>query len=183
METIRHLSGKSPAYRAKYLLAQTTLFTLGTVSELASKHSKDVQGEVEQWADGLVFTMGILPNGPYVTMKRQGSRISFLGLGKKNPDVCLYFKNLDAAVLSFTGQMGTHTAVAQHRMVVHGNLTEAMKISRTLDLIQTFLLPTMMLNRTSKNPVNLSLPQLWVKAKVLSRLTPWMTYKAVRQFI
>lgn len=162
----------SKVYMAKYMVAKTSIIALGTAFELASKWDVKTQAIIEEMEEGMVFAMGVLPAGPNGYFKKEGSRVEFLGTGDKPYDVGFFFKNMEAAMLSFTGQIGTQTAVSQHRIIARGNLAEAMKISRAMEVVQTFMFPAIILNKTYKNPPKLSLKELWIKTKVMAGLGP-----------
>lgn len=170
----------SAAYMAKYLVCKTSLLALGVTFELTSKYSEDLQRELENWREGIVFSLGVLPRGPYMTAIKEGGRIKYLGIGKKNPEVSILFKNLDAALFTFTGQMGTHTAGAQKRFIVHGNLTDTMKIARGMQWVQAFLFPSIILNKTFKRPPKFTTSQLLTKGKIMAALVPALALNATK---
>ena len=166
------MSEPTAAYKAKEFVAKTSLLALGVTFELASKYDPDLQKEIETWPEDMVFSMGILPNGPCMSAKREGNRVRYLGLGLHNPDLIFYFKNLDSALLSFTGQIGTHTAVAQCRIAVHGNTSDGMKVARAMNIVQAYLFPGILLRMTYKRAPKFTPAQLWIKTKVMAMLTP-----------
>ena len=52
------------------------------------------------------------------------------------------FKNLEAAFLMMTAQLGTARAYAEHRMSVRGDLTIALSNIRCLNVVERYLFPT-----------------------------------------
>jgi len=159
-------------YKANRALVATSLRALGATFELVSNYSPELQSELTDWDEGRILSMGVLPDGPAMSIEKSGGRIRFLGMGLRNPTVTMLFKNMDSAVMTFTGQIGAHTASIQKRVVVHGNITAAMQGMRAMNIVQKFLLPTLLLNRTSKNPVHLSAAELLIKARVMAGLGP-----------
>jgi hypothetical protein len=162
----------STAYKVKEFYCQTTLKALGTAFELVSKWDPELQDEIADWEENLVFSMGILPNGPYMTAQREGRRVRYLGLGEKNPSVSILFKNMDSALMSFTGQIGTPGLAAQRRFLVKGSVSESIKVARGLEIVQKFLFPSIILNKIFKNPPRYSYEQLLTKAKVYAAIGP-----------
>ncbi len=162
----------SMAYKAKEFYCKTTLQALGVAFELVSKWDPELQDEIADWREDLVFSMGILPNGPHMCVKREGRRVKYLGLGEKNPEVSILFKNMDSALLSFTGQIGTPGLAAQRRFLVKGAVSESIKIARALEIVQKFLFPSIILNKIFKNPPRFSVEQLITKAKVYAAIGP-----------
>ena len=167
--------GLDPAmavYKANRALVATSLRALGATFELVSKYSPEMQSELNGWDEGRVISMGVLPDGPAMSIQKTAGKIRFLGMGLRDPTVAMLFKNMDSAVMTFTGQIGAHTASIQRRVVVHGNITAAMQAMRAMSIVQKFLLPTLLLNQTSKNPVQLSARELLIKARVMAGLAP-----------
>ena len=162
----------SAAYKFKEFYCKTTLQALGTAFELVSKWDKGLQEEIADWEPDLVFSMGILPSGPYMSVKREGNQVRYLGLGEKDPGVSILFKNLDGALLSFTGQIGTPGLAAQRRFLVKGAVSESVKIARALEIVQKFLFPSIILKKIFKNPPRFSTADLITKAKVYAAIGP-----------
>ena len=158
------------SYRVKKAVVSTSLLALGAALEIVSKHSPELKAEIADWEDGYVFSIGVLPDGPAISLEKQGGRIRYLGKGYKNPKLRLLFKNIDSALLPMTGQMGSHTAAAQHRTILHGNLGEAMKVSRAMSIAQLYLNPGFVLKKTMKRSPKLTPAQLLLKARVVATL-------------
>ena len=170
----------SPEFQAKEFACKATLLVLGTAFELVSKHSPELREEIAGWRPGLTFSMGIMPNGPYMTVKREGDLVKYLGWGLQNPDITILFKNFDAAMLAFTAQIGNHTAVAQKRFIVQGNVGETVKIARALNMVQSYLFPSILFEKLFKRPPEFTTAQLWAKAKVMAGLTPGLLLNALK---
>lgn len=66
-------------------------------------------------------------------------------------DVDIRFKHLQAAMLLFTFREGTTEAFARDRMVVYGNLPEALSIVRILNIVEVYLLPKFLAKRAVKS--------------------------------
>ncbi len=160
----------SMTYKVKETIVKTSLLALATTFEIVSKHSPELKAEIADWEDGRVFSLGVLPDGPAVSLKKEGDQIRYLGKGYKNPKLKVLFKNVDAALLPFTGQMGSHTAFVQHRAIVHGNIGEAMQASRAMDIVQTYLMPVFILKKNSKRPPKLTGAEMLLKARVMTTL-------------
>jgi len=172
----------SGSHQTKKLVALTALKAVGVAFELAAKWDPDVQREIADWNDNEVFAMGVLPNGPFITIQKVGKdRVKFLGTGMKNPNVGILFKNLDAAMMVFTGQIGTHIAAAERRFIVLGNLSECMKISRTLLLVQAFLLPGFIVKKSFKRAPKFTREQMITKAKIYAAFAPLLTAKMLKK--
>ena len=160
------------SYEAKKLIVASSLRALGVMFELVSEHSPELAAEIADWEEGRVVGLGVLPNGPAISLLKQRERIRFLGTGLQDPTIGILFKNMDSAAMAFGGQIGAHMASVEHRAIVHGNVVHAMQTVRAMNIVQKFLMPTLLLNRTTKRPVHLSRPELRTKARVLAGLVP-----------
>ncbi len=158
------------SYRAKRAIVSTSLLALGAAFETVSKRSAELKAEIADLEDGYVFSIGVLPDGPAISLKKEGNRIRHLGKGYRAPNVKILFKNMDAAVRVCVGMIGTHTAAAQHRTVVHGNIGEAVTVSRAMSIVQTYLYPRVILTRTRKRRPKLTPAQLLLKVWVMATL-------------
>ena len=170
----------SPTYWAKYYLVKTSLLTLAAAFELASRYSRKLQEEIAEWTEDLVFTMGILPDGPSIAIQKDGYHVKFLGTAPCEADVAIYFKSLDTAIMPFTGQCGTHTSAAEKRILSHGNVVDTLRITRAMNIVQTYLFPAFILNKTFKRPPKYTPEDLWIKAKVMMALGPQMARNALK---
>ena len=164
MEKNESFHKPSLAYRLKKSVVGTALIAFGATFEIVSKKDDVIIEELKDWEEGLVLVLGVLPFGPAISMKKEDGRIKYLGKGyKEEPSLKILFKNVDSAFLPFTGQMGNHTAFAQHRTLVHGSLVDVVKANRVMGLVQTYLLPNIVLKRIFKRPPKYTFKQLLLK--------------------
>lgn len=167
-------------FQAKKALISTSLLALGVAFEQASKYSKELRDQIADWKDGLTFSMGIWPDGPAMTVKKEGKRAKFLGLGMKDPELAILFKNVDGALLTFTGRIGTPQAAAQRRFIIQGNLTEGVKVARAMDLVQIMLFPKIILDKAFKRPPEMTPARKIAKARVMASLPAGLAMGALR---
>ena len=158
------------SYQAKKAVVETSLLALAAAFESVSQHAPEMKAELADWEDGRIFSLGVLPNGPAISLQKKGSEIHYLGKGYQNPTLKILFKNLDAAILPFTGQIGSHIAFVQRRAILHGNVGEAMQISRAMAIVQSYLMPGLVFNKIFKRPLKLTPAQLFLKARVMATL-------------
>lgn len=155
------------SYKLKKSVVSIALLALGVTFVKVSNKDKELQEELENWTDNLVFSLGVLPKGPAITLKHVNGRIKYLGRGyKEDPELKILFKNVDSAFLPFTGQMGSHTAFVQHRALLHGNVVDGIKANRAMNIVQKYLLPKIVLNFTFKRPPKYTFRQLILKLNV-----------------
>jgi hypothetical protein len=166
--------------QAKTALCRTSLLALGMTFELASDHAPELAAELLPWDDGRRVGIGVLPNGPHITIEKRGARLAYLGQGLADPHVSILFKNLDSAVLVFTAQIGAHHAVAENRVIVRGSNHHAMEATRAMAIVQTYLFPGILLKNTFKRPPRLTRAQLLAKGRVYAALVPALVRGARR---
>ena len=154
----------------KRVTVATSLLALGVAFEMLSKLSAGLKAEIADWEDGRVFSLGVLPEGPAISVRKEGGRLRYLGKGHRDSTLKILFKNVDCAFFPLTGQMGADTAFVQHRAILHGNVHEAMQLARAMSIVQTYLLPGFILKRTFKRPPKLTPAQYLLKARVLATL-------------
>ena len=165
----------------KKALCKGALLGLAAVFELASRYVPEMQAEISRWDEGRRVTIGVLPSGPWITIEKAGDRIRYVGGGPpEDVSVSILFKNLDSAVLIFTGQLGAPWAVAENRVCVHGSNAEAIQVTRAMAIVQTYLFPGLILNKTFKRPPRLNPFQMANKVRIMGLLTPVMMRLAGR---
>ncbi len=161
-------------YRIKELVMKISLLAFGVTFELVSKWCPELKKELEDWEEGRVFSLAVMNGGPALSLQKQGDHIKYLGLSLKDPKFIIYFKNVDAALLIFTGQIGSHMGFIEHRAILHGDLSEAMQAARAMTIVQKFLMPGFILNKTFKTPPKFSFSDYLLKGKVMALLTPYL---------
>jgi len=154
------------SYRLKKMVVGIALLALGGTFEKVSKHSAELKEEIKTWKKGIVISLGVLPNGPSISLKEDNGTIRYLGRGYKNPDVRILFKNMDSAFMPFTAQMGSHIAFVQHRALLHGNVVDGIKANRAMGIVQAYLLPGIVFKKVFKLPPKLTLRQKLFKLYV-----------------
>lgn len=157
-------------HKTKLALASISLLALGVVFEALSKLSSEMKHELSDWKEGRTFSLGILPDGPSVTMRYESGRIRYLGKGLKNPDLAIYFKSVDMALMVFLGMIGAHTSSIQSRTIVHGDLGETMQMVRAMNLVVKYLMPGILFGKLFKRPPKMSAAQLALKTRIMMSL-------------
>ncbi len=165
-------------FKAKQTVVKTSLLALAATFEIVSANSPEMKAEIAEWESGLVFSLGVLPDGPAITMRKETDGLHYLGKGHQDPKLKLLFKNIDSALMALTGLIGAHTAFAQHRAIIHGSLYEAMQVNRCMALVQKYLMPGPVLKRITKRPPAMSAQDYVVKARVMATLGPALLMKA-----
>lgn len=159
-------------YQAKKAVVTTSLLALGSTFELVSKYSSEMKAELADWKEGQTFALGVLPEGPMMTLRKEGGRLKYLGSGDRGSGLVIYIKTMDFAFMMMIGQWGPVKAFAEHRAIVHGGIWEAMQTNRAMALAQKFLLPGFILNKNVRRPPVFTKEDWATKAKVMALLGP-----------
>ena len=157
---------------AKKAYIDVVLRLLGPAFEVVTDLVPECADELAYWEDGRRFALGVLPEGPAITLEKRDGKIRYLGTGLQNPKVSLLFKNLDCAMMCFTTYMGTVQAAAENRVLISGDNGMAMEAVRILDLVETYLFPQIILNMNFRRPPRLDISQRITKARVYAGVVP-----------
>ncbi|MEA2101825.1 MAG: hypothetical protein U9P80_04540 [Thermodesulfobacteriota bacterium] len=158
--------------RAKRLLVDVILFVLGVAFEVVARNAPEMKKEIADWEDGRRSALGVLPNGPYITIEKRDGAIHYLGKGLHAPDCALLFKNLDSGILTFTGIIGSEQAVAENRIILKGSNSVAMELNRAMAVVEMNLFPMVIMNHISREKTGLSFSQFITKLRVYAGLVP-----------
>ncbi len=123
------------------LVSGIVLFILGRGLSAASRLDSDVRREVNQWPEGFSFKMTIWPNGPSMAVRKVNGYLKSYKSPFAEEDVIIYFRNVDSAFLTFTAQISTPMAYAEHRIFAKGDLSMVMSFVRCLDVLEGHLFP------------------------------------------
>ncbi len=164
----------SLAFLAKQTLCRISLILLGVGFDYLSKHCDEMKKEIADWEDGFVFSLGLLPDGPSVAVKVENGQLRYLGQGDHGSSLKFLFKNVDTAILLFIGLMGADVAFAEHRVILHGSLYQAMQVNRAMAIVTKYLFPGIMLGGITKRKPQMGMSELVLKTKVYAMLGPLM---------
>ncbi len=135
------IPGKNP-FKKIYLAV--FLWITGRAIQAAARTDRVVKKEFEMLPDDFMLYLGVSPNGPgFVVGKDSNGKAKYMGAKLKGKSITLkmIIKNIEAAFLVFTFQESTAVGFAHDRFMVSGNLDEACRIGRVLDIVEIYLLP------------------------------------------
>lgn len=153
---------KPLALQARRQYVQLMLQVVGRSLEAISELDETVRREVEGLPDGLLFEMTTMPKGPgLVVEKLPGGRLRYLGeKADREPQLSIRFKHIAHAFLVLSFQEKTAEAFANDRMLVDGDIGYALRMTRVLNRLESFILPRLLAERAVKEyPANLGLPE------------------------
>lgn len=147
------MSKAAPTLRAKkaYVALMMAVISRGLVA--ASQSDPVVREEVAAFAAGYRIAMTVHPSGPgFVLEKRaDGSLRRATDEGGSVADLTIRFKHISHAFLVFTFQEGTARAFANDRMVADGEVSDAIRLVRCLNRMETLILPKRVAKRAVKD--------------------------------
>ncbi len=129
---------------AKKAYVSLMLWFVGRAIQAAAKTDDQVKKEFEGLPDRFTFSLGVMPQGPYMIVgKDKNGAVKYMG---SNPhaqkvDLQMNIKNLEAAILLFTFQEGTAMASCRDRLILSGEVPDALAVVRILDIVEIYLLP------------------------------------------
>jgi len=120
---------------------------MGRAIQAASRVDKTIKDIFGNLPEGFTFVLTVAPEGPALVIgKNERGRVKYLGAdsGGRKADLTMIIKNIEAAMLLFTFQEATLTAVARNRLIVDGDISWACAVVRILDMVEVYLLPRML---------------------------------------
>ena len=119
------------------------LWFTGRAIQAAAKSDEQVKKEFEALPDNFTFSLGVLPNGPWMIVGKENGTVKYLGSDPKvrHQQIRLVIKNIDAAFLLLSFQESTATASVRNRLMIDGETPNAMAVNRILDIVEVYLLP------------------------------------------
>ena len=138
----RRLTPGRKTFRKVYVAA--LMFFVGRALSAASKVDAGMKKELAELPDQFSFKLQVFPAGPSLTVSRNTLgrfKHHIRGLPEDKIDVRIMIKHLDAAFLLFTFQESTARSFAGNRMIIKGDLTQAISVVRCLNIVEVYLLP------------------------------------------
>ncbi len=138
--------------RFKGFVAKIVMWFLGRAIIASARLDSYVKKEVVTWKDSSVIMLKVDDFGPSVAIKKEGRRLTLLKASEiENPDLAIYFKNIEAALLVLTGQLGIAQAFAEHRYTLKGDIGFAMSFVRVIYIVEAYLFPPFITKKVLKS--------------------------------
>lgn len=133
-------AGKKPLLRA---YVGIFLWFTGRAVQAAASVDDQVRKEFDSLPDDFTFSLGCLPDGPWMVIGKEKGAVKYLG---GNPagrplHVRLAIKNIDAAFLLLSFQESTALATTRNRLITDGEVPYALAVIRILGIVEVYLLP------------------------------------------
>ncbi|MGI6007391.1 MAG: hypothetical protein ACOX8E_07875 [Ruminococcus sp.] len=132
----------------KRRIADVILYVLyGSFCELYRLDSR-MKDEIDSWPEGMTYCLVCSEKGPRLFFRKSQNQLQ-----KLNPRIQRYydtactFRSLEGAFEVLTGRMGCAQAYSTHTFYIHGDIGSALKLTRCVDLAETYLFPRFMTRR------------------------------------
>lgn len=150
------------ASQARRLYVELMFQVMGRALQAVSEIDPEVQKEASALPEGFLFEMMVMPAGARLVVEHIGEgRFRYHGSSAPRPaDVCIGFKHIAHAFLVLSFQEKTSVAFAHDRMLVNGDVSYAVLMTRILNRLESSILPKVIAKRAVKEyPENLHLPE------------------------
>ncbi len=154
-------------FQARRLYVDIMFQVMGRALQAVSEVDETVQNEARALPKGLLFEMMVMPEGPRLIVEHIGDGyFHYHGQSAPRPvDLSIQFKHIAHAFLVLSFQEKTSEAFANDRMLVDGDVSYAVRMTRVLNRLETFILPKLIAQRAVKEyPANLHLPEKLISA-------------------
>ena len=154
-------------FPARRLYVGLMLQVMGRALQAVSEIDAAVQAEARALPDGFLFEMMVMPDGSRLIVEHIGNgRLYYHGDESPRPvDLSIRFKHIAHAFLVLSFQEKTSVAFANDRMLVDGEISYAVRMTRILNRLETFILPKLVAQRAVKEyPASLHLPEKLFRA-------------------
>lgn len=170
---------KPMTLQARRLYVEVMFQVMGQALQAVSEVDKRVQSEARALPNGFLFEMMVMPEGPRLIVEHVGAgALRYHGDTAPRPvDLSIQFKHIAHAFLVLSFQEKTAVAFANDRMLVDGDVSYAIRMTRILNRLEAFILPKLVASRAVKEyPKDLNLP-----GKVISAARIYL--KVANQFV
>ncbi|EMP56581.1 hypothetical protein MSNKSG1_04581 [Marinobacter santoriniensis NKSG1] len=153
--------------QARRLYVDIMFQVMGRALQAVSEVDETVQNDARALPEGLLFEMMVMPDGPRLIVEHTGNgHFHYHGESAPRPiDLSIQFKHIAHAFLVLSFQEKTAEAFAHDRMLVDGDLSYAVRMTRVLNRLEAFILPKLIAERAVKEyPASLHLPEKLVSA-------------------
>ncbi|EDY86780.1 conserved hypothetical protein [gamma proteobacterium HTCC5015] len=144
----------------------TTMMTIvGRALISASQYDDEVRREIAGMPTGYVLSMTVMPSGPGFTLRAEKDG-SLTWLSNDTPaDLTIRFKHLEHAFMVFSFQESTSRAFANDRMIADGEVSQAIRLVRCLNKLESIILPKVVAKLAVKRyPEKLAVGEKFSKA-------------------
>ncbi len=142
--TLKNYSPKNKWFKKG--LVKIILYILGKELKGLSKRDKNIKNEIAEWEDRTIM-LSVHENGPSVCVEKKGDVISFVDTKIDNPDISIYFKNVDVAFPTLLGRKSIAKAFSENAVELRGLINDAIVFIRVVEGVEAVLFPGFLQNK------------------------------------
>jgi hypothetical protein len=153
--------------QARRLYVELMFQVMGRALQAVSEIDFAVQAEARALPEGFLFEMMVMPDGSKLIVEHIGNGLLHYhgASAPRSIDLSIQFKHVAHAFLVLSFQEKTSVAFANDRMLVNGDISYAVRMTRILTRLETFILPKLVAQRAVKEyPASLHLPEKLISA-------------------
>lgn len=140
MEKYSEIPPRSNKFKRR--LVKIIFWFLGNGFEACVKNDSQLKSEISEWPEGTTVNLIVEPDGPYLSLKKEGQSLKYKGARKaEKADMDIYFKNMEAAIMMLTGKIGIAKAYCEKRIIIKGDIAFAMSVVRCMNIVEAYLFP------------------------------------------
>ena len=124
----------------KKFISKIVLFFLFKGFKVTYKYDENVRKEIDLLPDKFTAIIDTGEKNTKLIIQKNDNNIVRLK-DTENANIEIVFKNIDSALLMFTGRLGVSRAYAEHRFLLKGEIAQAMCLVRCIDIVEAYLFP------------------------------------------
>lgn len=149
--------------------ADTVLRLLARGICAVSMFDKRVAADIEALGGGFSFAVcaGLGENSPAIKLRTENGRFVRVSADINASDVIIRFKDISGLIPVLTGKISVGSAFAQHRMLVCGNINQAVALVRIIDITEAYLFPKFVIKKAMRRVPRKQAPRLFIYIMLL----------------
>lgn len=151
----------------KNIINEVGIFALKRAAGAVTKYDKTARNEVSGWEKNFSVELVVFSTNQRILFVEKNGRLTGSNEDNNSPDLKIIIKDIVFFKKMVLAELSLADAYTQNRVIVEGNIMDAMRFVRIMNLIMSYLYPKFLLKRiTAKLPV-FTLKRVFIKLKVI----------------
>lgn len=144
--------------------ADTVLRLLARGICAVSIFDKRAASDIEALGNGFSFAVcaGLGKNSPSIKLQAENKRFIRVDTDINASDIVIRFKDVSGMLPVLMGRISVESAFAQHRMLIWGNVNQAVALVRIIVITEAYLLPKFMIKKAMRRVPRKQAPSLLI---------------------
>lgn len=147
------------------VLISAGFYLLGRGLQSTSRFHSIVKNETDEWKEGFTAKICILNHTPFVTLQKKNGCLQ-LNYKAENPDLTIYLKTLNTGFRMIISQASIAVTYSQNKIRVEGDIKDAMKITRCINVVLDLLFPQFLSKHALKKNLPLTFNKIYARMRV-----------------